>query len=213
MNIEAVLFDFDMTLIDTSPALLANINEIAGHFGLPLCTRERLMEVIGLNSRDFWLTLLGDERPEFGRYYAEHCIPKEAEKMIPAVGGVECVKALRARSVKVGCASNRINPQRVIRAKGLEDLMDCVVGADAVPNPKPAPDVLLKGAELLNVKPEKTLYIGDTPIDIQAAANAGMRCAAVLSSNSAETLKDAGAWRVIPDLTALVPLLEREKLI
>ena len=66
MTIRAVLFDFDMTLIDTSGALLANVNKIADHFGRPRCTRERLLEVIGYNSRDFWRALLGDERPEYG---------------------------------------------------------------------------------------------------------------------------------------------------
>lgn len=45
MTIRAVLFDFDMTLIDTSGALLANVNKIADHFGRPRCTRERLLEI------------------------------------------------------------------------------------------------------------------------------------------------------------------------
>lgn len=84
MTIRAVLFDFDMTLIDTSGALLANVNKIADHFGRPRCTRERLLEVIGYNSRDFWRVLLGDERPEYGEYYVEECAPYEAAMMTPA---------------------------------------------------------------------------------------------------------------------------------
>ncbi len=213
MKIEAVLFDFDMTLIDTSPALLSNINKICGHFGLPLCTREKLMDVIGYNSRDFWIAVLGGENPEYMKYYAEHCRPTEAEKMIPATGAFECLKDLRARGVRVGCASNRIGPLRVVREKGLEPFMDCVVGAETVKNPKPAPDVLLRGAELLNARCENTIYLGDTPIDVQAARNAGMRGVTVLSSTPEEALVSAGAWRVIPDLRSLVPLLEAENLI
>ncbi len=213
MKLEAVLFDFDMTLIDTSPALLWNINKICGHFGLPLCTREHLLDVIGLNSRDFWIAVLGGENPEYMDYYSEYCKPTETEKMIPATGAVEAIENLRSRGIRIGCASNRINPQRVVRAKGLEPLMDCVVGADAVKNPKPEPDVLLRGAELLNARPENTIYLGDTPIDVQAATNAHMRSVAVLSSTPEEALKKAGAWRVIPDLRSLVPLLEAENLI
>jgi phosphoglycolate phosphatase-like HAD superfamily hydrolase len=213
MTLEAVLFDFDMTLIDTSTALLRNVNMIAEHFGRPRCSREKLLAVIGCNSRDFWLSLLGDERPDYGEYYKKYCVPGETALMVPAPGAVECVKFLRARGIRTGCASNRIGPMRVIRAKGLEPLMDCVVGADDVPRPKPAPDVLLRGAELLNTVPERTLYVGDTEIDIQAAANAGMRCAAVTTSTSEEQLRRAGPWRVIRDLKQLTPLLENEKLI
>ncbi|MGI6075990.1 MAG: HAD family hydrolase [Pyramidobacter sp.] len=213
MTLKAVLFDFDMTLIDTSAALLRNVNMLARHFGKPQCSREKLMKVIGWNSRDFWLALLGDERPEYGEYYAKHCIPGEAELMVPAPGALKCVTELRARGVKVGCASNRTTPMRVIRAKGLEELMDCVVGADDVARPKPAPDVLLKGAELLGAEPEAVIYAGDTTIDVQAALSAGMRCAAVQTSTSGEELRRAGAWRVIPDLTHLTAQLEGEGLI
>ena len=213
MPLHAVLFDFDMTLIDTSVALLHNVNMIARAFGRPLCPREKLLEAIGFNTRDFWTFLLGDDRPEYGEFYVKHCVPTESERMFPATGAVECVTALRDRGVKVGCASNRIGPIRVIRVMKLEDLMDCVVGADDVERPKPAPDVLLKAAELLGASPENTIYVGDTPIDAQSAVNAGMKCVCVTTSNARETLEAAGAWRVIPDLDALVPLLHDENLL
>ena len=102
---------------------------------------------------------------------------------------------------------------RVIRVMKLESLMDCVVGADDVACAKPAPDVLLKAAELLGAAPENTIYVGDTPLDAQAAVNAGMKCVCVTTSNARETLEAAGAWRVVPDLNALVPLLHDENLL
>lgn len=213
MDLQAVLFDFDMTLIDTSEALLHNVNMIARAFGRPQCSRERLLEAIGFNTRDFWTFLLGDDRPEYGAFYVKNCVPTEAERMFPAAGAIECVTALREADVKVGCASNRIGPLRVIRVMGLEKLMDCVTGADDVERPKPAPDVLLKAADLLGAEGARTLYIGDTPIDAQAANAAGMKCVCVTTSNARETLEAAGAWRVIPDLTFLVPLLRGEKLL
>jgi len=213
MKLKAVLFDFDMTLIDTSAALLHNVNMIARAFSRPECTREKLLEVIGYNTRDFWTALLGDDRPEYSEYYVKHCIPTEAERMFPAAGALECVQGLRAAGIKVGCASNRIQPIRVIRVKGLEPYMDCVVGADDVERSKPAPDVLLKAATLLGVAPGESLYIGDTPIDARAAAAAGMKCVCVTTSNARETLIAAGAWRVLPDLTALPSLLREEGLI
>lgn len=213
MKLQAVLFDFDMTLIDTCGAILRSANMIARAFGLPLCSREQLLKAVAYNTKDFWTRILGDDRPEYRAYYAEHCMPGEAQFMVPAPGAVDCVTSLRARGVRVGCASNRNGPMRVIRVMNLEGLMDCVVGADDVARPKPAPDVLLRGAELLGAAPERTLYVGDTPFDTLAARAAGMKCAAVTTSNSRAALEAAGAWRVIETLADLVPLLEGEGLI
>ena len=104
MPLDAVLFDFDMTLIDTSVALLHNVNMIADAFGRPRCSREKLLEAIGFNTRDFWTFLLGDDRSEYGAFYVKHCVPTEAERMFPANGALECLSALRGVGVKVGTA-------------------------------------------------------------------------------------------------------------
>lgn len=208
--VKGILFDFDMTLIDTSPALLDNINRIAAHFGLPQCTMPRLMEKIGLNSHDFWVEILGDKKPEYMEYYRNECMPNEAALMVPTPGAFECLERLRSVGVKVGCASNRVHPMRVVRAKEFEHLMDCVVGAEHVAEPKPAPDVLLKGAELLGCGIDETIYVGDTEFDIEAARRAEMRSVVVVTSNPRERLEAARPWRIIDDLRALVPLLEDE---
>lgn len=213
MTIRAVLFDFDMTLIDSSDALLNNINKMASHFGRPGCSRERLLQVIGLNSDDFWRAIFGDFDDACAAYYRDECLPHEHELMRAFDGAFDCVRALRSRSVRVGCASNRNNPGRVLRMTGLEPLMDCVVGALDVPRPKPAPDVILSGMRHLDALPGETLYIGDTPIDVAAAQNAGVRCVAVLTSNREETLKEAGAWRLCTGLRDLPALLSGENLL
>lgn len=213
MTLRAVLFDFDMTLADTSSALLANVNRIAGRFGLPLRTREQVMEVIGCDSRGFWRALLGEERPEYREYYFAECAPHEAALMAPAEGAAGCLAELRAMGVKVGCASNRTEPRRVVRAVGLERLMDCVVGAGCGTRPKPAPDMLLEGAGRLGCTPEDVLYVGDAPADAEAASRAGMKGVAVLSSSAPETLERAGAWRIIGGLGELIPLLKHEGLL
>ena len=105
MPLDAVLFDFDMTLIDTSVALLHNVNMIADAFGRPRCSREKLLEAIGFNTRDFWTFLLGDDRPEYGAFYVKHCVPTEAERMFPANGALECLSALRGVGRAARCSS------------------------------------------------------------------------------------------------------------
>ena len=211
--IAGILFDFDMTLIDTSPALLFNINKIAGHFGLPTITMDFLMENIGLNSVDFWIAVLGSYNKEYMDYYKSECMPYETPLMKHMPGSIECITCLRKIGIKVGCASNRVHPERVVEAKGLTALMDCIVGADTVAHPKPAPDVLLKGAELLCCRAEDVIYVGDTEYDIESARNAGMKSVVFTTSNPREKLEKEGAWRIIDGYSELIPLLKEEKLL
>ncbi|MGC8832096.1 MAG: HAD family hydrolase, partial [Thermoproteota archaeon] len=75
---------------------------------------------------------------------------------------------------------------------------------------KPFPDILLKACEKLSVHPENTVHIGDSPIDINAAKNAGVMPIGFVSSLcSAEKLSDAGADLVASSIGELKQLLSR----
>ena len=83
MKLQAVLFDFDMTLIDTSQALLHNVNMIARAFSRPECSREQLLQVIGYNTRDFWTALLGDNRPSTAHITLSTAYPSKPSACSP----------------------------------------------------------------------------------------------------------------------------------
>jgi len=73
---------------------------------------------------------------------------------------------------------------------------------------KPFPDLILKACEKLGTIPGKTIHVGDSPIDIAAAMNAGAKPIGIVSSlSSVERLRDAGA-----ELVALNPDELRELL-
>ena len=89
----------------------------------------------------------------------------------PIPGSKECLLKLRSLNKKIAVASN--SPSAVVRsllkAADLEILIDFAIGSDQVPNEKPAPDLLLKSLEILNLKREQACYIGDSIFDEQAA--------------------------------------------
>jgi HAD superfamily hydrolase (TIGR01509 family) len=58
---------------------------------------------------------------------------------------------------------------------GLNEMFDAVVGADDVEHGKPAPDIFLKAAECLNLRPAECLVYEDGDLGIQAAQAAGMQ--------------------------------------
>jgi HAD superfamily hydrolase (TIGR01549 family) len=54
----------------------------------------------------------------------------------------------------------------------IQDLFSVVVGSEDASNPKPAPDLLLAACRKANSSPARTIYIGDQPVDAEAARSA-----------------------------------------
>jgi beta-phosphoglucomutase-like phosphatase (HAD superfamily) len=75
-----------------------------------------------------------------------------------------------------------------LAAIGLADRIGVITRSEAVPRGKPFPDVFLLAAQELGVAPETCLAFEDAPVGVTAARRAGMRCAAITSTFSAETL-------------------------
>ena len=83
-------------------------------------------------------------------------------------------------------------------------------GAD-VEHAKPAPDLLIKAAGLLEVEPAETWYVGDSKWDMVAAKAAGMRAIAVLTgATAAEALSEAGADVIYPTLAEFMAEIPAE---
>ena len=86
------------------------------------------------------------------------------------------------------------SPRSLARHKkfNLSDNFDVVVSAaDDVKNGKPAPDIFLKAAEKLNVKPEECVVVEDALNGIKAAKAAGMKCIANTNSFPKDKLTEA----------------------
>lgn len=211
--LQAVLFDFDMTLIDSSDAMLNSFRLLSERFGFPPVTRERLMEFIGLHDEAYWREAIGGISEEILDYYRQVCLPSELPLFRPLDGTVQCLKNLRRRGLATGCATNRRTGDAILRQTGLWDLMDCSIGAGQVPNPKPAPDMLLLAMEKLGASPECTVYVGDTDLDVAAGVAAGVRVVALTTSTDEKTLRRAGAWRVCAAPSELEGLLAGEGLL
>ena len=65
----------------------------------------------------------------------------------------------------------------------LKEIFDMIIGTDDVVNPKPAPDMLLLACERLGCKPNKAVYVGDTPVDMIAGRRAGLTAVIAVKSD------------------------------
>jgi phosphoglycolate phosphatase len=179
--IDAVLFDLDGTLADTSADLGAVLNRLraeAGQAPLPAATiRPHVSKgVRGLLGIGFAL-VPGDDgyvelHQRFLAYYGDSlCV---ATTLFEGVLGL--LASLEAEGIKWGVVTNKTSRYTlpVMAALGLGRRAACIVSGDSSPRPKPAADPLLLASTLAGALPARCLYVGDDLRDMQAARAAGM---------------------------------------
>jgi len=182
---KAVVFDLDGTLLDTLDDLTSAVNHALTAFAYPERTREEVKGFIGNGVRLLMQRAVGveDERFEeifsaFKSYYAVHC----ADATKPYTGIEELLSALKKRGVKTAVLSNKSDAAVKTLAKAyFPNAFSAAVGENEAIGirKKPAPDALYKVMEGLGVNAAETVYIGDSEVDIQTAANAGVACVSV----------------------------------
>jgi len=176
----AVIFDLDGTLIDTeSVALEAGIATLAGYGhqvdAAFMLTLIGIDEVAGYNrlldhvGRDW-------DHPSFNARWRTECRERFATDMRLKPGATELVSTLARMRIPRAVATNSKTEagRRKLGQAGLAHHFDHVVGFDAVARPKPAPDVYLEAARLLQVAPERCLAFEDSDVGVTAAIQAGM---------------------------------------
>jgi len=87
---------------------------------------------------------------------------------------VETLEQLRGRVELAVCTNRASSMEMIIEDFGLEGFFGCVMTAGKVANPKPHPEPLLKVLEHYGLAPHEALFVGDSAVDMQAAAAAGV---------------------------------------
>jgi phosphoglycolate phosphatase len=114
--------------------------------------------------------------------YEHHYIAINGDYSAVYAGVKEGLQALKAAGLRLACVTNKPMAFTVplLAAKGLDGLFEQVFGGDSFPVKKPDPLPLLKTCEALGSAPARTLMLGDSSNDAQAARAAG--CPVVLVS-------------------------------
>lgn len=206
--VRTVIFDFDMTLVDSIYAITRGLNKMAEHFNLRPVDENDTRRVMSLEAKDFWKALWGYDDPSWRDFFMKSVAGQEKNYLEITPGAVELLNRLRNSGFGLGLATNRDNAWYALASIGLAKYFDTAVGSRDVPHGKPAPDMLFMAMNQMGADPGQTVYIGDSPYDMQAAAKAGVRAVGVLEGGtSREELLAAGAWQVRPTLNDLNDIL------
>ena len=173
VGVWAVLFDLDGVLIDSYRVWFHLLNGAARELGYPPISPELFRSGWGQGIEADVEKLFPRHRvAEIERYYADH-IGDHLEHLGVVPGVTEVFEVLRERSLRTAVITNTPAPlawDMVKRAGGTPDLL---VGGTDVPRPKPAPDMVRRACELLEIPTGKALVVGDSRYDREAAQAAG----------------------------------------
>jgi phosphoglycolate phosphatase len=183
----AVLFDFDLTLADSSAGFAASHRHACECLNLTAPDLEAIRRSIGtplhLVVPRFFPQLDEEGVAEYIRIYQARAdsVMTPLTRMVP--GACDALRRLKNAGLKLGLVSQKLRyrVEEVLIREDISAYFDVVLGAEDVPAFKPDPSGLLLALERLQATPEEALYVGDTTIDAEAAANAGLRFVAVLT--------------------------------
>jgi HAD superfamily hydrolase (TIGR01509 family) len=197
LPVRAVLFDIDGTLVDSIGAFLEVARRAALPHGLEV-TERHVRECLATGS-NFWRGVVPAEREDCEA--VRKTMAAAAARDWPGVlrehgrvfdGVSQTLDALRRLGFALGIVSGaRAEVLELLREAGVLERFDSVVLAADVSRRKPDPEGILKCLRELGAAPEAAVYIGDTPIDIQAARAAGVRAVAVLTGACSSALLSA----------------------
>jgi pyrophosphatase PpaX len=182
--IQTVLFDLDGTLIDSIRLILDSYHHTLAAHGVPPRTDEDWLRGVGTPlSVQFaeWRDDLGKLEAMVATYRAYNVA--HHDRMVTVYPGVvAAVQAIRAAGRRTGLVTskNRQGALRGLTLVRLEAMMDVLVCADEVTNPKPHPEPVEKAVALLGADPATTVYVGDSIHDMVSGRAAGVRTAAAL---------------------------------
>lgn len=184
---DVALFDLDGTVLDTYAPILESMryatkmvfgealpdSKLVSMVGQPLVTQMQAFAAErGCGSE------VADELTRVYRKYNERDLD---EKSFPFSGVPEAIASLKNAGFTVGVVTSKraVLATKSLKAHGLFDAFACVNGAEDSTAHKPDPDPLLTAAKKLGVSPDRCVYVGDSPYDLQAAHAANMPCVGV----------------------------------
>ena len=186
-EIQGAIFDLDGTLIDSYQAIYLGFRHAYTEMGLPPLSYEQVKRAVGLGLSHTFRELLGEERVPralflFRKKYQE--VFRENTRLLPDAR--EVLETLHGRGIRLGVATNKLGrfSREIFEHFGMEKLFTVIVGDGDVPQNKPNPEMLRLALEKMGVEKERTIFVGDSVIDIQTGKNAGVRVFAVPTGNT-----------------------------
>lgn len=208
-NIQAVLFDMDGTIIDTTEFIYQAFEYTLKTHGHSAVSREDLAKLMGLPLTDTYqrITLLKEVQHLFTTH--DQFQRRNLQLAAPFPHAIATIKTLRKHGIKTAVVTTRgkASTMLTLEKQQMVWLFDAIITFEDVSAPKPDPEPVLKALQLLEVNPAQAMMVGDTDLDILAGHNAGVKTVGVTYGFQGEKIKEAHPDHVIDSIEELVPII------
>jgi HAD superfamily hydrolase (TIGR01509 family) len=176
---QAVLFDWDGTLVNTAEASYRCYEKLFGSYGIAF-DRDAFRRTYSPNWHLTYSALgLAEERwaEADARWLGHYC----EEEVVLIEGAREALLRVRDVGLRAGLVTSgdRVRVSRELADLGVADLFEVLVCAEDTVRRKPHPEPLLLALERMRLTPGDAVYVGDSPEDMQMAQAAGVRAVGI----------------------------------
>lgn len=182
---DTVIFDLDGTLLDTLGDLADSTNFALEHNGFPVRTRSEVRAFVGNGVGNLIKRAVPDGTPQemvercladFRAYYLSHMQNRTAP--YPGITGL--LNELQQQGYRLAVVSNKFDGAvKALCGTYFGSLLPVALGERPGLPKKPAPDLVFRCMERLGAAPDRTVYVGDSDVDLQTAQNASLPCLSV----------------------------------
>ena len=184
-----ILFDLDGTLVDTAPDLMRAHNHVMKKFGYPTKSTDEIRNLVGQGAgamlgRSIW----GKAKKDFGKVQDENTKKEMVKEFVDYYGKnivnesklIDGVKDFliwsKENNISMAVCTNKTDYLAVdlLKKIGIYDFFEYVAGHNTFDYCKPDPRHLTSVIEILQGDIKKSLMIGDSETDANAAKNAGI---------------------------------------
>lgn len=202
------IFDLDGTLTDTLESLVYATNQTLENLGLNPITVEQCRTFVGNGARklvmaaleaggDRELTHMEEAMEWYLKIFSENCL----YHVKPYEGILELLKDLQERGIRLAVHSNKPHEQAVDVVRNIfgDGIFDVVQGQEEGLARKPDPAGVVRIAGQMDVDIKECIYIGDSEVDIQTGANAGIPAVGAAWGFRGRTLLSEAGAKIIID--------------
>lgn len=210
-ELEAVLFDFDGTLVDTAELIFTSFRHTAATVLGRELSRDVLLKNVGMPLKQQMEVIAPGRGDEMVAVYREHnhSHHDELARAFPHAEEVLADLAGRGMPMAVVTSKGQVAVALGVGLVGVDRYVGTVVTADDVPIHKPDPYPLQHAADVLGVDVTRCIYVGDSPHDMTSALDAGaIAVAALWGAFTEDEVLEPGPQYALSDILELLELLD-----
>lgn len=208
--IKAVIFDYDGVIVDNRVVQCKTWKILMKRYGITI-TKYHLDNITrGRSVIDVLRYFLKDRFDEAKlreiekeRLQIYQSLPES--KLEPMLGLIPFLKKLKENKILLAITTS--SKKDVLESKmqnhNITKYFDMIVTSDKIKNCKPHPEIYLKTAEVLNVKPEECVVFEDAKSGIESANKAGMKVVLVMTAHKKHEFPDLKIDKAIKDFNEL----------